>query len=189
MQNITQINKVLKILKNNKVIILYCVSLYPAPFNLVNLNFIERLKKKFNLSIGFSDHSQGIELSIAAVAKGAKLIEKHIMLSKKNYCPDYNVSLTPNEFKKMVNSIRNIEQSIKKNKYVISGEEKKAKKLILKGAYINKDIKKGQILINKDIFFKKPQGDISIDEIDKYINKKFHVNLKKDSLILKKYLK
>tara|TARA_Y100001970_G_C14246305_1_gene868522 strand:+ start:1356 stop:2336 length:981 start_codon:yes stop_codon:yes gene_type:complete len=186
MQNISQIEKTLKIFKNKRIALLYCVSLYPSPYDSVNLNMIEKFINSFNVTVGFSDHSKGIELPIAAVAKGAKIIEKHIMLSKKIKCPDYKVSLTPIEFKKMVKSIRNVELSLNQN-YILTKKEINSKSEILKGPYININIKKGQKINYKNIIFKKPQGDLPIENLNKYINKKINRNLKKDTLLLKKY--
>ena len=186
MQKISQIEKTLKIFKNNKIALLYCVSLYPSPYESVNLNMIEKFSKRFNVTIGFSDHSKGIELPIAAVAKGAKIIEKHIMLSKKIKCPDFKVSLTPIDFKNMVKSIRNVELSLNQN-YELTKKEINSKSKILKGPYTNINIKKGQKITYKNIIFKKPQGDLQIENLSKYINKTINRNLKKDSLLLKKY--
>ena len=92
--------------------LLYYIALeYPCPFNNVNLEAINTISKTFKLDVGYSDHTLGIEVAIAAVALGAKVIEKHITLNKNMSGPDHKASIEPKEFQKMVKSIRNIEKS------------------------------------------------------------------------------
>ena len=115
--NIKEIKQCVKILlsgkvKINNLYIMHCNSSYPTNFNELNLNNITTLQNNFNCNIGFSDHSIGVEGSIAAVALGAKVIEKHFTIDKNLSGPDQKISLIPSELKLMVSSIRNIEQSL-----------------------------------------------------------------------------
>ena len=96
---------------NNDIILLHCNSLYPAPTEIVNLNAINTLSSKFKIPVGFSDHTLGIHISIAAVAKGAKIIEKHITLDRKMKGPDHYFAIEPNEMKQLVQNIRDIEKA------------------------------------------------------------------------------
>ena len=148
---------------NKALVFLYCVSIYPAPFDCFDMMVIPELKKKFNIEIGFSDHSLGIELPIASVALGAKVLEKHIKISDEDYCPDSNVSLNPNQFKLMVESIRNVEMSLLKKKNSISELEKKNRNILRKGMYWSKDLKKGKEVMEQDIEFKKPCLSLGIE--------------------------
>ena len=91
---------------------MHCITEYPAPKKLINLNFIATLKKCFGLNVGYSDHTLGIEIAVAAVALGAEIIEKHITLDNNLKGPDHKASLNPQEFKTMVDAIRNVEKSL-----------------------------------------------------------------------------
>ena len=95
-----------------KIILLHCTTNYPCPFNMVNLRAMNTLKNAFGLPVGYSDHTKGIEIPIAAVSMGACVIEKHFTLDKTMPGPDHISSTEPNEFKKMVDSIRNIENAM-----------------------------------------------------------------------------
>ena len=123
MSSIFEIKNAVKILitngtKKNNITLMQCTSAYPAPYDEINLNTIATLRNIFKLNIGFSDHSLGIQASIAAVALGAKVIEKHLTLNKKLNGPDHKASLNPKEFKFMVQSIRIVEKTLgDKRKY------------------------------------------------------------------------
>lgn len=95
-----------------KVTLLHCTTEYPAPFNEVNLNVLEALRREFKLAVGYSDHTQGIVVPIAAVAKGAQVIEKHFTLSRTLEGPDHKASIEPNELIAMIEAIRVTEQTL-----------------------------------------------------------------------------
>jgi N,N'-diacetyllegionaminate synthase len=157
MANLKEIGYVFKLIKKKKNIhLLHCVSLYPTALNLANLNTIPFLKKKFKVSCGFSDHTPNYEASIAAVALGAHIIEKHITLNKKMLGPDHKTSLDPSEFKNMVNSIRNIDSALGSFNKIISKKERKNIKLFRRGLVFNKDIKKYSKITSDDISIKRP---------------------------------
>lgn len=98
---------------NERLVLLHCNSLYPTPYEKVNLRYLEVLSRAFRCPIGFSDHTEGIYVALAAVALGASVIEKHFILDRKIDTPDAPVSLTPDEFKEMVRGIRAIEKALK----------------------------------------------------------------------------
>lgn len=112
MSNLKETERALGILntdKKRKITIMHCNSAYPTPFYDANLRALETLKKEFGFPIGFSDHTLGIEASIAAVAMGASIIEKHFTINKKMRGPDHQASLSPSELFELVQAIRNIE--------------------------------------------------------------------------------
>ena len=114
-----KITLILKKCKNKNYAILKCTSLYPCPPNFVNLKSIKSLNKKFpNVPIGYSDHTNGIESCVAAVASGAKIIEKHLTLNKNLKVPDQKVSCIPLEFKNLVKKIRYVEKIMGKEKCI-----------------------------------------------------------------------
>ena len=130
MSNLKEIYKSVSILKNfgvkkKNLILLHCNTEYPTPFDDVNLKAMILLKEKFKCEVGYSDHTNGIEVPIAAVALGAKVIEKHLTLNKNMKGPDHKASIEPKDFKNMVKSIRNIEKSLGIKKKFISKSEKK----------------------------------------------------------------
>ncbi len=188
MSNISEISKTVKILKNkvkNKdIYLLQCTSAYPAPFKDLNLKTIETLKKKFNLKIGFSDHSLGIEASIAAVSIGAEMIEKHFTMNKRDVGPDHKASLDPKEFEKMVIAIRNIEQSLGKIK-ILTSSEKQNYNLVRKKIVAKTKIKKGDLLSIDKISIKRTNdiNGMSADKINLILNKISKKNYEKDETI------
>jgi N,N'-diacetyllegionaminate synthase len=165
MSSISEIKKALKILitngtKKKNITLMQCTSAYPAPYEEINLNTIDTLKRIFKLSIGFSDHSLGVQASIAATALGAKIIEKHLTLSKKLKGPDHKASLDPKEFKFMVQSIRIVEKTLGDKIKKITKSEKKNIKIIRKSIVAKKNIKRGDKFSKENITTKRPQGGI-----------------------------
>ena len=128
------------------ITILHCTTNYPCPFDSVNLNAIDTLKQRYELPVGYSDHTKGIEVAIAAVAKGATVIEKHFTLDCKAEGPDHLASTEPEEFKKMVNSIRNIEKALGNGEKLPTSDEVNISKVVLKRIVAIKEIKKGEVI-------------------------------------------
>ena len=137
------------------ITLLHCTTNYPCPIDSVNLKAIDTLKETFNLPVGYSDHTEGIEVAIAAVAKGATVIEKHFTLDKNMDGPDHLASTEPNEFKKMVDSIRNIEKALGDGKKRPTDDEINISKVVLKKIVAAVDIKKGQIISEEMITCKR----------------------------------
>ena len=116
MSNLNEIEAAIEVLFNSGLhkdllTILHCNTEYPTPFEDVNLNAMTTIKEKFNVNVGYSDHTSGIEISIAAAALGASMIEKHFTLDRSLPGPDHMSSLEPNELKELVSSVRNLEKA------------------------------------------------------------------------------
>lgn len=173
----------------DNLIILHCITGYPTSFEEANLNFIKTLQKKFDVPIGFSDHSPGIELPIAAVALGACVVEKHFTLDKNLEGPDHKASLNPKEFKAMVNAIRNVEVAMGDGVRKFSENEEEIKKVARKSIVLNQDVKKGTILKSEMLSIKRPGTGIPPKFIKDIIGKEIIVDLKSGTVVLWENLK
>ena len=147
MANVKEISKVIEIFKingtkNKNLSLLHCTSAYPTPEKETNLKTILYLKKKYKIKVGFSDHTIGIDASVASVAMGAEIIEKHFTLNNKMKGPDHKASLEPNELKKMVEKIRVIEKMLGREKKIITPNEKKNIQYVRKSIVAKKILKK-----------------------------------------------
>ena len=172
----------------NNLIILHCITGYPTSFEEANLNFIKTLQREFDVPIGFSDHSPGIELPIAAVALGACVVEKHFTLDKTLEGPDHKASLNPEEFKAMVNAIRNVEVAMGDGVRKFSENEKEIKKVARKSIILNEDINKGNIIKKEMLSIKRPGTGISPKEINNVIGMKVIKDLKANTVLKWEYL-
>ena len=174
MSSYKEIKKAIDLLKSkglsrNKISILYCVSSYPTKLQDFYLPEIQKFKKKFNLNIGFSDHSEGAEAAMISVALGAKIIEKHLTLNKKDIGPDHISSIEPQEFSYMVKSIRNVEKMLSPNK---KKSDIQNKKFVRKSIVASKDIKKGDIFNEFNITTKRPNLRMKSKKITNILGKK-----------------
>ena len=190
MSNLTEIKKAIDILMKSgtnkkKITILHCTTDYPAKFQDLNLKAMIAIKNKFNTQVGYSDHSAGIEVPIAAVAMGAQVIEKHFTLNKKMKGVDHKASLNFLEFKNMVVAIRNIEKALGDSKKIVSFNEKKNLPFIRKSIVASKKIKKGEVFTVNNITTKRPGYGMSPMLWNKLIGKKSNKNYKLNSLIKK----
>jgi len=188
MSSIYEIKKAIQTLitngtKKNNITIMQCTSAYPAPYDEINLNTISTLRNSFKLNIGFSDHSLGIQASVAAVALGATVIEKHLTLSKKLKGPDHRASLDQKEFKFMVKSIRIVEKSLGDKIKKITKSEKKNIYAVRKSIVAATKIKKNEIFSNSNITCKRPGTGISPLFFKKLIGKKSVKDFNKNDLI------
>tara|TARA_B100001939_G_C16905819_1_gene602248 strand:- start:290 stop:1369 length:1080 start_codon:yes stop_codon:yes gene_type:complete len=166
-----------KLLKE-KVTILQCTSEYPAPISEVNLTVMKTLNKRFNLNVGFSDHTQGINASLAAAALGASIIEKHFTLDKSLDGPDHSSSLEPIELSSMISSIREIEIALGDGIKKPSKSEQKNIKIIRKSLMAKKDIKLGEEFNSSNLCIKRPQKGITPFKYWDYLDKKSNKNYK-----------
>ena len=135
---------------NKQVALLKCTSAYPTPFNEVNLKQIHSLKEKYGIIIGLSDHTLGIEVPIASVVMGAKIIEKHFILSRDSNGLDKDFSLEPHEFKQMVDAIRNIEQAMGNGSFNLTAKIETATKF-RRSIFVSSNIKKGEVFTKNNI--------------------------------------
>lgn len=187
MSTMEEINKAVQTclkVKNNKIVILQCTSLYPAPMNISNINAIKEMKKKLNIITGYSDHTENDLSCLAAISVGAKIIEKHFTLNKKLKGPDHKFAFEPLEFKNLVTKIRNLEKILGDGKK--NGPHKLEKEMFIKGRrslHAATDIKKGQKLSHKMIKTKRPGYGISPLDKKKIIGKSAKKNIPEDHWI------
>ncbi|MHC1682814.1 MAG: N-acetylneuraminate synthase [Clostridiaceae bacterium] len=168
---------------NNKISLLHCTSNYPTNYKEVNLNAMVTLKNAFKLSVGYSDHTEGVEIPIAAVAMGAEIIEKHFTLDKNLKGPDHKASLNSLELKSMIKSIRNLEQAFGDGIKRCNDSEKIIKSVGRKSIVAKTDINMGDSINSENITIKRPEGGIPPEYFKKIIGKKALCNIKKDSFI------
>ena len=164
---------------------MHCNSAYPTPYRDVNLLALPELKKKFNVEVGYSDHTNSDEVSIAAVALGAKVIEKHFTLNKNMSGPDHSTSLDYEEFSSLVKKIRNIELSLGSKIKKITPSASKNLKLMTRGVYASKIIIKNEKFNTKNISIKRPKNEIIPSEYFRLLGKKSKLNYIKHQPISK----
>ncbi len=156
MANLQEVREALAVLKDCDVSLLHCTTEYPCPFEDVNLNAMQTMRKEFNLPVGYSDHTQGIGVPIAAVAMGATIIEKHFTLDNTMEGPDHKASLEPHELKEMVQAIRNIEKALGSFDKKPSPSEIKNIEIARKSIVAKRYINKGEIFTTENITTKRP---------------------------------
>lgn len=188
MADMKEIEDALQVVLNSgtsldNVTILHCNTEYPTPMGDVNLTAMLSIKEKFNVAIGYSDHTLGIEIPIAAVALGAKVIEKHFTLDNTMEGPDHKASLNPVELKAMVDAIRNLEVALGDGVKAPSPSETKNKPIARKSLVANTDIKKGAIFTDENLTIKRPGTGISPMLWDSYIGKEATKDYQEDDLI------
>ena len=189
MSNMDDINKAVDVLlkfgiNKDNLTILHCNSEYPTPMSDVNLKAMLHIQTELGVKIGYSDHTLGIEVPIAAVTLGAIVIEKHFTLDRSLPGPDHKASLEPNELKCMVESIRNIEKAISGSRIKEpSKSELKNKQIIRKSIVAIKPIIKGEVFNNQNIGIKRPGTGISPMNWESIIGQVAKDNFKQDELI------
>lgn len=164
MAELNEIESAINILREHgsgDISLLHCNTEYPTPYEDVNLRAMSTLKEKFGVRVGYSDHTQGIEVPIAAVALGAEIIEKHFTLDHNMEGPDHKASLEPDELKQMVDGIRKTEKALGNGIKTASPSEKKNIQIARKSIVARRDIKKGEILTEENLAVKRPGNGIS----------------------------
>ncbi len=182
------IEDALKVLMDNglskdKISILHCNTEYPTPFKDVNLLAMNELKDRFGVRVGYSDHTQGIEVPIAAVALGAEIIEKHFTLDRNMEGPDHKASLEPDELKAMVSAIRNIELALGDGHKTVSESERKNIAVARKSIVAAKNIKAGEVFNENNLTVKRPGNGISPMDWENVIGKTAKKDFVEDQLI------
>ncbi|WP_454989875.1 N-acetylneuraminate synthase [Capnocytophaga sputigena] len=189
MATITEIKDAVKVLTDNgvskdKITILHCNTEYPTPMEDVNLKAMLHIQRELGVPVGYSDHTLGIEVPIAAVALGATVIEKHFTLDKTLPGPDHKASLEPEELKAMVMAIRNIEKAIGGSGLKeVSKSEAKNKPIARKSIVATKTIKKGDLFSVENLTVKRPGTGISPMQWDNVIGKTAKKDFEEDDLI------
>ncbi|MCQ2022246.1 N-acetylneuraminate synthase [Clostridium butyricum] len=164
MSTLTEIEDAVKVLRKygtSDITVLHCNTEYPTPMSDVNLNVLNTIKESLNINVGYSDHTLGIEVPIAAVALGATIIEKHFTLDNSMEGPDHKASLNPKELKKMVSAIRNIESAMGNGIKKPSDSEYKNIGIVRKSIVANTFIKKGEVFTEENLCCKRPGTGIS----------------------------
>jgi len=166
MSNLQEVEDALTVLisagtQKNNITVLHANTMYPTPMGDVNLNAMLTIQKELGVAVGYSDHTLGVEVDIAAVAMGASIIEKHFTLDKTMNGPDHKASLEPEELKSMVASIRNIEKAMGNSEKKPSPSESINIEVVRKSIVASQDIEKGEVLTERNIAVKRPEGGIS----------------------------
>ena len=167
----------------NEVVLLHCTSLYPARYDEVNLNIIPTLQKNFQIPIGYSDHTLGNEVSVAAICFGACVVEKHLTLDNKMEGPDHKTSLNPIDFKEMVKAIRNIEESFGSSLKKVLPREQTTRNLARRSIITVRDIPRGKIIDNGDIDILRPSGGIKPKYLNKVLGKKAKTRIPRGKML------
>ena len=191
MTKINELKKILKIIKfkKNKLAILHCVSNYPTNLKDTKLGAIEQIRE-FGYQVGFSDHTIGSSAAIAAIAKEAVIIEKHITLDNNMEGPDHNASLDCKKLAKFVRDIRDIKISLKDNRDTISIKESLTKKIAKKSIYFSKNLKKNHKIKKSDLVALRPRIEgISPIDYKKIIGKTLKSDVKTNSILSYKKIK
>lgn len=186
MSTLGEIEEALDVLKENgakEITVLHCNTEYPTPMSDVNLTAMNTMKEAFKVPVGYSDHTLGIEVPIAAVALGATVIEKHFTLDKTMEGPDHKASLEPDELKQMVTSIRNIEQALGDGVKTPTKSERKNKAIARKSLIAKTNIAKGDVFTEDNLDIKRPGTGISPMLWDEVVGTKAAKDYTADELI------
>jgi len=176
MSTLSEVGAALQVLEDagtdlSQITVLHCNTEYPTPFGDVNLNAMLTIKSELGVDVGYSDHTLGIEVPIAAAALGAIVIEKHFTLDRSLPGPDHKASLVPHELKSMVTGIRNIERALGDGRKIPTISEKKNIPVARKSIVAAKNIKLGDVFSEKNLAVKRPGTGVSPMEWDNYIGK------------------
>ena len=172
---------------NHKVILLKCVSEYPTPYEEINLRTLTNMSETFDCVVGVSDHSFGSAVAVAGVALGARVIEKHLTLSRKDGGPDGTFSMEPQEFKNMVTDIRNVEKALGKVTYELTEKQKKSKGRS-RSLYVVSDIKKGEIFTPDNMRSIRPGYGLHTKYYKDIIGKRASCDIKKGTAMKWNYV-
>ena len=169
--------------KSEDITVLHCTTEYPTPIEDVNLLAMLTIREAFKVNIGYSDHTLGIEIPIAAVALGASVVEKHFTLDKNMEGPDHKASLEPDELEAMVRAIRNVEKAFGSGIKRPTSCEYDMRNIVRKSLIAKRNIRKDDIFTAENITAKRPGTGINPMEWDKIIGKKAIRDFKEDELI------
>ncbi len=188
MSDLKEIEHALKILTSNNIkkkniTVLHCNTQYPTPFEDVNLLAMKTIQKELDVKIGYSDHTVGLEVSLAAVSLGAMVIEKHFTLDKEMLGPDHKASLDPKELSDLVNGIRRIEKALGNGVKIPSRSEKENIEVARKSIVARCNIKKGEIFTKENLTTKRPGNGISPMRLYDLLDMEANKDYMKDELI------
>lgn len=164
MSELEEVNNALKVLRSNgnkEITLLHCTTEYPVPYDEVNLRAMQKLKREFGYPTGYSDHTSGIEISVAAAAMGAVVIEKHFTLDRNMQGPDHKASIEPDELAFLVKAIRHVDLALGCEKKELMPSEIKNRSVARKSIVAARDIKKGEVFKEENLTTKRPGDGIS----------------------------
>jgi len=167
----------------DEIILLHCTTSYPAPVESVNLRAMETLRCAFQVPVGYSDHTEGITIPIAAAAMGACVIEKHFTLDRTLTGPDHKASLEPQELTLMVKAIRDVEHALGNGIKCPNEDEEKINQVARRSIVANRDINEGEVLTKEDLAIKRPGTGIEPKYVDSIAQKKVIVSILRDQVI------
>ncbi len=174
---------------NRQIYLLHCVTQYPAPFDEINLRAMRTLARAFGYPVGYSDHSPGIEIAVAAVALGAQIIEKHFTLSRDMPGPDHRASLEPEELATMVDAIRNVERALGNGVKAPAPCEMENIAVARKSLVAVRDISAGERITEENVAIKRPGDGIQPKDLDKALGLRAATDIAVDSVITWGHLK
>lgn len=169
--------------RRRDITVLHCNSAYPTPLRDVNLRAMETMRQEFDLNVGYSDHTQGSSVAIAAVALGATVIEKHLTLDNKLPGPDQSASSNPRAFKEMVVAIRSVEQALGHGSKKPSASELENIDVVRRSLVANCRIEKGELLTERNVYTKRPAWGISASKWDEVIGQPAPKSFEEDDFI------
>ncbi len=164
MSELSEVADAVKVLKENgaqDITLLHCTTEYPAPYEDVNLKAMDTMREAFDLPVGYSDHTKGLEIPVAAVAMGACVIEKHFTLDRNMEGPDHKASIEPDELKSMVDQIRHVEVAIGNGEKKVSASEQKNQDIARKSIIAKTAIKAGDVFSEDNVTTKRPGSGIN----------------------------
>ncbi len=186
-----EIQKAIELLNRNfkkDITVLHCISNYPAKFEEVNLRNMLEIKERFGYEVGFSDHTVGNDCAIAAVALGATMVEKHVTLDKNANGPDHKASIDMTELASLVSSIRHIEMAMGVTERTFSDAQREISRVARKSVISKHAIKKGDIITENDICFKRPGTGFLPIEKDKVLGKTALCDIEADRVIKPEFI-
>ena len=186
MASLSEIEKAIKTIEsagNEEIILLHCISIYPPAYEDIHLNNIKMLRQTFGYPVGFSDHTIGVSIPLAAVALGCCLIEKHFTLDKDLPGWDHAISANPEEMKIIVEESSNIHKALGNYNRLVSPAEEEKKLKFRRSIVMGKDLKKGHILTIEDLAFKRPGTGIRPDEIAYVVGRVLKQDIAQDDLL------
>jgi N-acetylneuraminate synthase/N,N'-diacetyllegionaminate synthase len=169
---------------NNQIVLLHCISLYPTHYEDANLRMMDNLSDSFHFPVGFSDHTLGSTISIAAVARGAKVLEKHFTLDKNLKSPDHPFSLRPNELKDLITKIREVTESLGISEKRMIEKERPISEIARRSFVAKQFISKGSILTAEMLSLKRPGKGISPKYSAYILGRTLNKDIEKDQIIL-----
>jgi N,N'-diacetyllegionaminate synthase len=185
MSTMREVDEAVRVLRKSgagPMSLLHCVTEYPAPFEQINLAAMATMSRKFGLPVGYSDHTQGIEIALAAVALGATIIEKHLTLDCSMPGPDHRASIEPPEFAAMVRGIRHVEQALGNGVKLPAACEIANRKVARKSLVATRSLTRGEVIRRQDVAIQRPGTGIPPSSLSKVVGRRVAARIAAGSL-------